>query len=233
VATYLWINILSISIPLILSFEPRFSFYKKWYAVVPAIVVGATVFIVWDILFTEMGVWGFNELHLSGLHLANLPLEEWLFFITIPFASLFTYEVVNYHLPGDYLRKVAYPLAYVLASLLIILGLMNAERWYTFVTFVFAGLYLLMNVLLLRPKYLGQFFLAYFIILVPFFIVNGVLTGSWIEQEVVYYNDAENLGIRLFTIPIEDSVYGMLLILINVNVFERLLQLAGKSWPRY
>ena len=232
-STYLWINLLAISIPLILSFEPHFSFCKKWFAVFPAIVAGATVFIVWDILFTEMGVWGFNELHLSGIHLANLPLEEWLFFITIPFASLFTYEVVNYHLSGDYLRKAAYPLAYLLGAILIIVGLLNAERWYTFVTFIFAGLYLLMNVLLLRPKYLGQFFLAFFIILIPFFIVNGVLTGSWIEQEVVYYNDAENLGIRLFTIPIEDSVYGMLLILINVNVFERVLQLAGKPWPRY
>ena len=232
-STYLWVNLLSISIPLILSFEPRFSFYKKWYAVLPAIVVGATVFIVWDILFTEMGVWGFNELHLSGVHLANLPVEEWLFFITIPFASLFTYEVVNYHLPGNYLKKIAYPLVYGLAGILIVIGLLHADRWYTFVTFILAGLYLLMNALLLRPKYLGQFFLAYFLILIPFFIVNGVLTGSWIEQEVVYYNDAENLGIRLFTIPIEDSVYGMLLILINVNVFERILELAGKSWPRY
>lgn len=232
-STYLWVNLLSISIPLILSFEPRFSFYKKWYAILPAIAVGATVFIVWDILFTGMEIWGFNELHLSGVHLASLPVEEWLFFITIPFASLFTYEVVNYHLPGNYLKKKAYPLAYILAGILIAVGLLNAERWYTFVTFTLSGLYLLMNAFLLRPKYLGQFFIAYFLILIPFLIVNGVLTGSWIEQEVVYYNNAENLGIRLFTIPIEDSVYGMLLILINVNVFERVLQLTGKAWPRY
>jgi lycopene cyclase domain-containing protein len=67
---------------------------------------------------------------------------------------------------------------------------------------------------------MGRFYLAYAVCLVPFFVVNGILTGSFIEEEVVWYNNEENLGIRLFTIPVEDVVYGMLLILMNVTFME-------------
>jgi lycopene cyclase domain-containing protein len=52
--------------------------------------------------------------------------------------------------------------------------------------------------------------------LLPFFIVNGILTSL----PVVMYNDSENLGIRIFTIPIEDTMYSLLLLLMNIVLFE-------------
>ena len=64
-----------------------------------------------------------------------------------------------------------------------------------------------------NPKILGRFLPSFFITLIPFFIVNGVLTGSFIENEVVWYNNAENLNIRMFTIPIEDTVYALCMLL--------------------
>ena len=55
--------------------------------------------------------------------------------------------------------------------------------------------------------------------------MNGILTGSFIENEVVWYNNLENLNIRLFTIPIEDTVYAFTLILLNLFVMKSINKL--------
>ena len=56
--------------------------------------------------------------------------------------------------------------------------------------------------------------------LIPFFLVNGILTGSFIEEQVVWYNNSENLNLRVFTIPIEDTIYAFSLILTNLVLTE-------------
>ena len=56
--------------------------------------------------------------------------------------------------------------------------------------------------------------------MIPFFLVNGILTGSFIQDEIVWYNNTANLGLRIGTIPIEDFFYAMLLLLSNISIFE-------------
>jgi lycopene cyclase domain-containing protein len=48
--------------------------------------------------------------------------------------------------------------------------------------------------------------------------VNGFLTAI----PVVLYNDEENVGIRLYSIPLEDVFYGMLLLFMNIVIYEKL-----------
>ena len=217
---YLLINFFSISIPFIASFDKRLNFYKQWKYFFPGMLITLLFFIVWDIWFTYIGIWGFNPQYLMGIKLFNLPIEEWMFFITIPYACVFTYVSLNYLVRKDYFGEYKTLISWFLVIIFIILSIVYYNKLYTSITFGLTAIFLLIHLFVIKSNYLGRFYFTYLIILIPFFIVNGLLTGSFIEGEVVWYNNDMNLGIRIFTIPIEDSIYGMLLILMNVTFFE-------------
>lgn len=216
---YLALNGLTLLPTFALSFDKKVAYYKRWKFLFPAIVTMGFIFIVWDVAFTSRQVWGFNPRYLTGIELINLPIEEWLFFITIPYASVFIYDCLKAYFPAINPQKSGITLAYILSTILFIVGLIHFDKVYTSVTFISTSFLLL---ILARIQYqnLGRFFISYLIVLIPFYIVNGVLTGSWIEDQVVWYNNSENLSVRLGTIPVEDTFYGMLLILGNVVIYE-------------
>jgi len=219
--TYLLINIFTISYPLFKSFEQKVNMVSRWPALLPAIGITAAIFIIWDALFTAMGVWGFNDSHLIGVKMLGLPLEEWLFFFTVPYACMFIYEVLNYFVKRDVLGGVARPFSIVLAVFLVVMGALHLDKWYTSVTFLSTAAWLGL-IIWRKPDWLGRFYLGYMVSLVPFLMVNGVLTGSFLDEPVVWYNDAENLGLRIATIPVEDSMYMLLMLLMNTTLYEGL-----------
>ena len=52
--------------------------------------------------------------------------------------------------------------------------------------------------------------------------MNGILTGSFLETPIVNYNNFENLGIRVFTVPIEDIGYCFSMLFGNLMIYETL-----------
>lgn len=219
---YLILNILTISFPLIRSFEPKINYSSKWSFLFPAILFTGAFFLVWDHWFTVMGVWEFNPRYLVGIYLFQLPIEEWLFFLTVPFACVFIYEVLIYFFPKDYFLPLAKPFVYVMVPFLLGLALLHLDKWYTSVNFIVGALVLVIHFLIFNDRFLGRFIFAYLVTLIPFMLCNGILTGGITEEPVVIYNNAENLGIRIWTIPIEDTIYCMTLLLMNVSIFESL-----------
>lgn len=217
---YFWINLLSVSVPLLVSFDRRLRFYREWKFLFPAMLATMAVFIPWDVFKTAAGVWGFNPRYLQGINLFNLPVEEWLFFIAIPYACLFTYHAFGYLIRKDYLGPWVRSINLSLMTVLILIAVFNTGRTYTFVTFTATALFLALQQFVVKPDYLGRFYLTYLVTLIPFFIVNGALTGSFTPEPVVWYDDSRNLGIRMGTIPVEDSVYGLLLLMMNTTIYE-------------
>jgi lycopene cyclase domain-containing protein len=100
------------------------------------------------------------------------------------------------------------------------MSILHLDKWYTSVNFLVGALTLVIHYLIFKEKYLGRFIFAYLIHLIPLMICNGILTGGLTEEPVVIYNNSENLGIRIWTVPIEDLVYSMILLLMNISFFE-------------
>jgi lycopene cyclase domain-containing protein len=214
--TYLIINVLTIIFPVILSFDKRVAFAKSWKFIWPGMAITGLLFLFWDVLFTIHGVWSFNDKYIIGLKFYGLPLEEILFFLTVPFSCIFIYACLNYYVkwqPGNIVTRMA---SNLLIGLSIALLALNYTRLYTAVTFSLLAVLLVLLMYYFKVKWLNRFYMAFIVSLIPFYIVNGILT-AW---PIVLYNDAQNMGIRAGTIPFEDHFYSMALLLMNIGFFE-------------
>jgi len=219
---YLFLDLVSILFPFAFSFYPKANFSKRWKYLWPSIIITATVFILWDIAFTYKGVWGFNPKYILGIYFFNLPLEEVLFFICIPYACVFLYEALNYLIKKDWLGRLAPRISAGLIFFMMAVGVLNVHRLYTGITFIITSVFLAAVQWKWKPAFLGRFYFCFAFVLIPFFIINGILTGSFISEPVVWYNMDETLNIKIGTIPLEDVFYGMLLLLMNISLFEKM-----------
>ena len=227
--TYLLINFFTVLIPLAWSFESKMSFYRKWKFLFPAIFITAMVFLIWDYFKTKYGVWGFNPNYIIGIKFGNLPVEEVLFFITVPYSCMFIYESASYYLNKYNLAiKTKLPI-FLLSFLFFTLSFFAWGRVYTWSVLLFSSIMLPVLVYVLSQRQLSLFFISFLISLLPMLVVNGLLTAI----PVVIYNDSQNLGIRLGTIPVEDFLYCFILLSLNISLYEffrgRSLNTSGSS----
>ncbi|MEO8068158.1 MAG: lycopene cyclase domain-containing protein [Flavobacteriales bacterium] len=226
-STYAWIDFLSVLFPVLFSFHPSLKFYRNWPATAVAILAMMGLFVPWDAFFSAQGVWGFADEHTWPIRLFGLPLEELGFFVCIPYACLFTYHCFGVQLKSDPFAPYARAISIAIALLLVPIALFNLQRAYTSSTFLLCPAMVLFVAFVMRPRWLGRFYFTFLVLLIPFLIVNGLLTGTGIPGEVVHYNNEENLGIRVLTIPVEDVFYGLLMQLMVVTFYE----LVQARWP--
>ncbi len=218
---YFTLLLASVAVPLLLSFDKRLQFYKKWKFVIPAVFIVGAMYIAFDVYLTRVGVWGFNPRYLSEIYFFNLPIEEWLFFIAIAYASLFLhFSIIEYFPKVKPGQKAAKTLTVTLIAASLLLVVFNTNKQYT--SYIFIKIAIVLALALFdKSKSINSFYVTFLVILIPFIVVNGILTGSFIEEEVVWYNNDENLGIRFLTIPVEDFGYAFSLLLFNLLLLTK------------
>ena len=216
---YLLLMIFSFGSCFVLSFDRKVAFYKNIRFLAPAIVIVAIPFLIWDQIFTDYGVWGFNETYLQGFYIAKLPIEEVLFFFFIPYCCLFIYEVLIAYYPNASLHRLTMAFSIFLVLTGVLMALTHLNQWYTLSA---CSLTVLIVIFVMKQKYIWypRAIFAFVVALIPFFVVNGILTGLATEEPIVWYNDSHNTGIRLLTIPLEDVFYNFSLLIPIIGIYH-------------
>jgi lycopene cyclase domain-containing protein len=220
---YLLVDLIIIAGPLLFSFWPPVRYYRRWPALLFAAATAGTVYLLWDNWVTARGDWGFNPEYVSGLYLFALPLEEYLFFLVVPFSCLFIYEVLR-----SFSREKAVRFtkrgALLLAAAFFAGSVVFYGQGYTRLVLASCGLFFLaaafLGLKILRSRHYWLYILISYL---PFLIFNGILTAT----PVVTYNPEAIWGLRITSIPLEDFFYSY-----SMLSFYLLAYLAVRDRPR-
>jgi lycopene cyclase domain-containing protein len=206
---YLLFNIIVFTGPFFLSFDKKVHYYTKWKYLIAAAWLPILVFLIWDVLVSGRH-WWFNSEFAGEGRFFGLPIGEWLFFFTVPYSCLFSWEVMHAYFENKQVLT-NFP------SLLIAVVLFSAS----FALFLLGLEYTALSIAAMSVVFFTDHFYKtnlftqkhtwIYIGLIGIFtlIFNGYLTA----RPVVLYDYSYQLNKLVFTIPTEDFIYGMALLL--------------------
>ena len=213
---YLYINIMIILFPLLFSFEKRIKYYSKIKYLLISILIVGSLFVFWDMFATYRGHWSFNPNYVLGIKILGLPVEEILFFITVPFSCIFAYEGIKYFLDESKLFKemkwppIIFGIGFILFALLPIGG------EYTSLALASVGLTLIFISFFMLELFSSKLFWIYTSFsLVVFLIFNYLLTSI----PIVEYSPSAITNFRVITIPIEDFMFNFSMLTLYLAIY--------------
>jgi lycopene cyclase domain-containing protein len=175
-----------------------------------SIIPVALIFVLVDFIVINW-FWYFNPKYILGIRLFEVPLEELLFFIIIPFSCLSIWVNLKSKIKGEVtLKYLGY---FSLFIFLISLWGAYYQKYYTFIIF-----FIFFAFILLTKNKKVQKTWVYIIplTLILTFIFNLYLTA----RPIVLYNPSVISGLKIITIPMEDFVYGLILIISTIYIYE-------------
>ena len=221
---YLFLNIIIISIPLLLTFAPKVYYHRRIKSLLFSILIISTLFIIWDALATARGDWAFSHRYVGGFQIFGLPLEEILFFLTVPYSCIFLYETFRTYFRE---KKVFYSihLYNVLATICFAIAIVFIHRSYTATVFIMTGILFATARFCLKSMFSSSLYWFYIVVCTLLFgVFNHVLTSL----PVVSYSAQAIIGLRVGTIPIEDFFYNFSLLSFYLIIY----QFAEEKWGR-
>lgn len=213
---YLYLNLAIIAFPLLFSLEKRIRFYTKLKPLAVALFIVGIFFVGWDAFATYRGHWSFNPAYVNDKKLLGLPLEEILFFVTVPYSCIFVFDSVI-HFLGD--KKLFSPRKWLfsaIGALIMLSAFAFYSKEYTFLAILSVGVSILFVSLVNVKLFSSRAYWIYIILtLVLFLIFNYILTSV----PVVQYSSSAITGFRVTTIPIEDFLFNFSMLTDYLTVY--------------
>jgi len=200
---YLLFNLIVVLYPLIKITEKHIQYHRKLKFLQFGYLLVSIPHIIWDVFATANGDWSFNQDYITGFKIFNLPIEELMFFFSVPFSCMFVYESVVF-LFKDKKIQINYIVFLIIGFISSVLAVLNFNLAYTRATFI-AFAILSFGIYIIKPKIFKykNTYIAIFIYKIIFLLANTYLTAI----PIVLYSSNAILNIRIGTIPVEDVFF--------------------------
>lgn len=212
-STYLLINLCILLVP---SIAYLLNHHKvRWLKqrLLPLLVIGIP-FVYWDQQVAKIGHWGFSAAHITGITVFRLPIEEVLFFISVPLAMLTIYDGIRIK------KKVSLVSARaIIAGIGILAGLLaNISKPNSYSSIVAAVTIAVAFWLYVDKDHIStkKFWAFHAWGLFLFIITNSILTAI----PIVTYGPDFITNARIGTIPIEDFFYNFSMLTGYILVYD-------------
>lgn len=214
--TYLAFNLLVFLPPLLLSIFSDVKTYKNWRPIGLSLLLVSVPFIIWDIWAAANNHWFFSTTYITNPRYFGIPIEEMLFFITVPFAMCFVWDVLGKYIHSKPVSGILAATGISLISLTaLVLLFAQWNRGYTRSAAI--ATILAVTVIILSGWWCRNRFWWFQLILFALFLfANTFLTAL----PVITYGDTSAIGYRIGTIPIEDFLFNFALINLFVITYD-------------
>ncbi|QJR20753.1 lycopene cyclase [Brevinematales bacterium NS] len=214
--TYTLISLGIFAGPFLLSFHPLAFFIQYLPAVFASVVIVGGLYIVWDMLAVKWGHWRFNNEYVGEVRWFGLPPGEWLFFVVVPYACLFVYEVSRVLFPVTEDIPSLWWIQLVLGFLFMVLAWVWRKQGYTLLAMGSVAFF----------WFLSAFFSPGIITSSTFWIFMGfsmvafvIFDGLYVNLPTIFYNDTAIWGMKILRIPLEDFLYNFSLLGLALVVY--------------
>jgi len=214
--TYLLIDLgLLLFIVLLFSIK-QLNFARNSKFIILAVLINVFAFSVPTEFLTQLKVIVFNPPYLTGLTLWELPVEELLLSLVLPLCGLAIYLFLNVRFPDNTPEKYSLAVSNIMLGICIAMLYFGHQKLYTVFTFSLLLVFLLYIEYVNKLRFMYQFYRAYLVSLLPFYLVYGLITSL----PVLQFNTAETLNFSLFNIPFESHFYFMGMLLLSIYLYE-------------